>query len=182
MDVYALGLVLLESVTGTRPFRIEAPMTPAAAAGLIAARKLESAPLDPGESFPEGLREIVRRATQGDPRARPSSAELHAALRAIGGRDGASPHTVELAPPRAAPAEQTQVVPDPPRRRSRAVYAVIGGIVPALLALGVIFGRGRTGPAPEARPSPPATTVPLTTLRAVPVPPPTRAPEPESEP
>ena len=199
MDVYALGLVLHETLTGTRPFRIEAAVAPAAAAGIIAARKLESPPLDPGEPFPEPLRDIVRRATQRDPRARPSSSEFHGALRAIAG-DAGHPRTAVLPPVVPAPTDRTVAVPDPPRRPSRAKYAVMGGIVPALLALGIIFGRGRSQPAREQPTRPaataaPETTVPaavtgaapvttptVTTLRAVPPTLPPREPELEPEP
>jgi serine/threonine-protein kinase len=142
MDVYALGLVLHEALTGARPFRVEGGITPAAVAGVIAARKLESAPFDPGPAFPDALRDIVRAATQSDPRARPSSSQLHAALRAIGGAGASTPSVIAAAPSAAAP-EPTVVVPDAPRRAPRALYAVLGAMVPVLVAVGLLFGRGR---------------------------------------
>jgi len=84
-DVYALGLVLLEALTGRREF-------PGAAVESATARLYRS-PAVP-EGLPAGLGTVLTAMTQDDPRRRPPAAAVAAALSA----DPASP-AAALAPP-----------------------------------------------------------------------------------
>jgi serine/threonine protein kinase len=84
-DVYALGLVLLEALTGRREF-------PGAAVESATARLYRS-PAVP-EGLPAGLGTVLTAMTQDDPRRRPPAAAVAAALSA----DPASP-AATLAPP-----------------------------------------------------------------------------------
>jgi serine/threonine protein kinase len=77
-DVYALGLVLLEALTGQREF-------PGAAVESATARLYRS-PVVP-EGLPAGLSTVLKAMTQDDPRRRPPAAAVAAALSA----DPASP-------------------------------------------------------------------------------------------
>ncbi|HXV94430.1 MAG TPA: serine/threonine-protein kinase, partial [Pseudonocardia sp.] len=71
-DVYALGLVLLEAVTGRREY--DGGMVEAALA------RLHRSPRVPAE-LPEPLRSVLRRMTAIDPAARPAAAAVATALR-----------------------------------------------------------------------------------------------------
>lgn len=70
-DVFALGLVLLECVTGYREYR-GGPVEAAVA-------RLHRAPRVP-DGLPEGLTVLLRRMTAADPAARPSAREVAALL------------------------------------------------------------------------------------------------------
>jgi serine/threonine-protein kinase len=70
-DLYALGLVLYECLTGCRPFEGES------ASGMLR-RMLQEAPPDPrrlAPHVPEGLNAVVRRALRAEPGERPASGE-----------------------------------------------------------------------------------------------------------
>ncbi|TIC81789.1 serine/threonine-protein kinase [Nocardioides sp. GY 10127] len=70
-DVYALGLVLLESLTGVRAF----PGTPAESA----LARLHRDPAVPGD-LPDGWAPLLTAATAAEPSARPTAADLAARL------------------------------------------------------------------------------------------------------
>jgi serine/threonine protein kinase len=74
-DVYSLGLVLLEALTGTRAYTggpIEAALA-----------RLDAAPLIPA-SLPTGWPALLTQMTDSDPTDRPGTAEIEPVLRALG--------------------------------------------------------------------------------------------------
>jgi len=119
IDVYGLGLLLNEALTGAHPFPMEAGLTPAAALATVGMRKLQQPALDPGEPVPERLRKLVRAATSPDPRTRPDMALMHRILASLLERRGgaAAPAAAEAESPRvpawSPPPDRTMRVPDP---------------------------------------------------------------------
>jgi eukaryotic-like serine/threonine-protein kinase len=119
IDVYGLGLLLNEALTGTHPFPLEGGLTPAAALATVGMRKLQQPALDPGEGVPEALRKLVRAATSPDPRTRPDMALMHRILASLLERRGAAAvaPAAGAASPRvpgwSPPPDRTMRVPDP---------------------------------------------------------------------
>ncbi|MGH3499086.1 MAG: serine/threonine-protein kinase [Nocardioidaceae bacterium] len=147
-DVYSLGVVLHEALSGARPFDRETPM-----ATLLA--HLHDAPPPLGAPVPPALAGAVARALAKDPTRRQASAAAFASE--IRQTTGDLPDTV--ASPAAVP---TRLMPTParegdaraPRRRALALGLVGAGVVAALLvtvvALNLDSGTigsppGRTG-------------------------------------
>lgn len=75
-DVYSLGLVLLEALTGSRPFGARTPHE------ALAARLLSSPPIP--ARFPAPWREVLEQMTALDPGERPDAAGLIVTLRTLG--------------------------------------------------------------------------------------------------
>jgi serine/threonine-protein kinase len=121
IDVYGLGLLLHEALTGVHPFPIESGLTPAAALATVGMRKLQQPALDPGEGAPEPLRKLIRAATSPDPKTRPDMGLMHRVLASLVERRGgtASAATAPDAPARvqawSPPPDSTMRVPDPVR-------------------------------------------------------------------
>src|SRR5688572_22381507 len=80
IDVYAFGLLLHEALTGQRLYPVEPNLTPAAAAAAVGVRKLQQPALDPGDRFPQRIRDTILAATSPDPGARP---DMHGILEAL---------------------------------------------------------------------------------------------------
>jgi hypothetical protein len=147
-DVYGLGLLLHESLTGAKAFPVEPGLTPAAAAPIVGRLKLASGALDPGPSFPDALREVVRRSTDPDPQRRPTAHEFRVALAGVAGAPGVDHDAGDAAA--AAPfieEEQTTRVPEParppqppPRLLARAAVVVAAL---AFATAGALALRGR---------------------------------------
>jgi serine/threonine-protein kinase len=170
MDAYGLGAMMHEALTGTRAFATDPNLTPAANAAVIGARKLASAPLDPGQRFPEPLRDLVRRSTDRDFARRPALAEFSAVLAALAEPAGVT-DTLPDAPAARAAADPTIAVADPPRPWRRWAMPAAAALLALVLAGAVIGSRrgeratrgddgGRAGgPAVTAPPeaAPPAT-------------------------
>ena len=121
IDVYGLGLLLNEALTGVHPFPIESGLTPAAALATVGMRKLQEPALDPGDGAPEPLRKLIRAATSPDPKTRPDMGLMHRVLASlVERRGGASAVATAAAAPARVPAwspppDSTMRVPDPVR-------------------------------------------------------------------
>jgi len=147
-DVYALGLVLIESLTGVRAF-------PGSLAESAVAR-LNRPPRLPEDASPR-LASLLAAMTALDPAARPRATEAAATLRALAGRmTGESPATAAVPrivslPPGRPPAAARLV-------GAAAAVALVLGTGVALLADGVTptavpAADGTAAVAPEVAPS-----------------------------
>ena len=124
-DVYALGIVLYEMLTGRRPFEGDS------AAGVALKRLTENPPrpMVAGQPLPAGLEAILRRALEREPEDRfPDAGSFAEALRAWRAHPEIAPAGLVGAVPAAAPTptagEPTVYVPPPVTRPSdRAPYA-----------------------------------------------------------
>lgn len=74
-DLYALGVMLHETLTGKAAFPVMVTADRRAALRFLDYKRKEAPPLDPGESVPTWLRNIVRKATEPDPERRIPDAE-----------------------------------------------------------------------------------------------------------
>ncbi|MXS74824.1 hypothetical protein CSIV_04810 [Microbacterium sp. CSI-V] len=159
-DVYSLGLVLLEALTGRRPFGGRTPHE-ALAARLVS-------PPDIPDDVPAPWRALLSRMTAIDPAERPDAAALGAELRALPGE------SVPLTPLGAtalidgpAPEEltRTRVLPPvaaPPRRGGRRRTVVVVAVIAAVLAVGgAAAAIGVNASAPASDPSLPSLPAPL---------------------
>ncbi|WP_295854537.1 serine/threonine-protein kinase [uncultured Microbacterium sp.] len=141
-DVYALGLVLLEALTGSRPFGSRTPHEALAA-------RLVSPPEIPAQ-IPAAWREVLEKMTAIEPSERPDATGLIVALRTLSGvavppplpSRPASAVTTAALPGGTAPTRLLEPAPRSertatPRRLSRRTI-VIGAIAAVLLAGGAI--------------------------------------------
>jgi serine/threonine protein kinase len=161
-DIFALGLIYAEYLTGAMPRFDPAYHEPAVAV-------LHGQTLKPGPSrAPTSINDLVEQMLLPDPAARPSVAQVHAALMSL--RGGATPPTTARAPvpirppvvPRGSAATAATSSPTPGTGR------VSGAAPSALRGKGVRIGAGTTATgapvpaasAPSAPSAPHASTPP----------------------
>jgi serine/threonine protein kinase len=147
-DVYALGLVLLEALTGTREY--DGPAIEAAMA------RLHRSPVMPA-SLPRGWEEVLTAMTSRDPADRLSAADAATALRGLRSGDSTAATTVLKPPPaqqRTSVLPRTSTTPVPPPTRpsgpGRAAW-VVGGLlaVVVLAAVGWLLSQQQSSPTPR---------------------------------
>ena len=153
-DVYAVGVLLWEALTGEQPYTGETPLS-------VALQHLRSEIPPPSTvvaGLPPALDALVVRATRPEPDDRPADGGVMLAeLRAVRAALPAEPHVVRrsgehrtLVVPRPAPGQRAAaatpgVRPAPSRRRRRGPVALVVVVILALLALGggYYLGEGR---------------------------------------
>jgi len=160
-DIYSLGCVLYEMLTGRQPFEADNPVA-------VAFKHVHEAPLPPTSleaSTPPGLEAVVLRAMEKDPASRfPSAAAMTSALHdstslatsidatrplPVGGATTPLPAVGATVPPPTEPLGRRTDRP-PPRRRTVPVLlllvalALLGGLAFALLGGDPPRGRGST--------------------------------------
>lgn len=75
-DLYAIGVVFWEMLTGEVAFPVSGEGSARQQAFQVVMSKQNHEPLDPGEAFPEDVRALIRDLTRADPSARLGSASL----------------------------------------------------------------------------------------------------------
>jgi serine/threonine protein kinase len=142
-DIYSLGLVLLEALTGRRAYT-GAPVEAALA-------RLHAAPLIP-TSLPTGWPALLSRMTDMDPARRPDAVEVVRAMRALDGPETSSHHGRRTGDVVSSPVDE----PAAPRRAVRrgargagvaslgAAVTVTFGVVGLSLAASAPGGSDRT--------------------------------------
>ncbi len=160
-DIYALGVVLYESLTGRPPFVADTEMATAMA-------HVHSEPLTPRQlraGIPRSLEAVVTRAMAKNPDERyQSAAEVASALRGLDFGDDAVPSVVHDPTPPAGvtgsfrQTERTWLVP----------AALIVALAAGLIVVGIVFSRSDVGGnllGTSDDPPPAAETAPITGFR-----------------
>ncbi|HSA51449.1 MAG TPA: hypothetical protein VLH10_15255, partial [Yinghuangia sp.] len=188
-DLYSLGCVLYEALTGQPPFAGDAPTS-------VLHRHVRELPTPLGQLRPDVPKEfatLVDRLLAKNPHDRPDSAAATAAMLAgiagtapAGQAAGADPGATQLLPPVPSaaaddpptallqPATEDEHVPHSDGRRDRRGLMLAAGLVGALLAVGLVIGllvaidTGGGSEAPEAKATTGAPTLPGPSLPASP--------------
>lgn len=136
-DLYAVGVVLFEMLTGLVAYPGAPEVEPRQQAVGIMTRKQTAPPLDPGTGFAPELRAIVRDLTEREPAKRLATArEARRRLRALDVAHPA-PGTAEEPPPRLAWAKRRKTGRVPQKRGVDLQTALIGALIGAIVgALG----------------------------------------------
>ena len=170
-DLYSLGVVLYEALTGTKPFQGETPIA-------VALAHLRDDPRPLPASVPAPLRSIVESTMARDPAQRPPDAEaLAAALRRFAAGPDDQATTALAAGAAGAAIGATQVMPSAPppggtapltpttgpgdgNRRRMGWLPVAAAVLAVLLVVGIVYAATRDGDGADQTA---ATTGPTTT-------------------
>lgn len=146
-DVFALGVVLYELITGRQPWKIDSLAS-------LAGRGAASAPPLPRD-VPPALAGAIERALSPEPGARPSAAEIARRLDSTGDDTDATIVLPGAAVPTSGPRPARR-----PRRRARPapwLLAALGVLVLALAGIGALLAADGDGSEPSSpAPAPPA--------------------------
>lgn len=187
-DIYALGLIVIESLTGERPFS-------GTAAESVGARLVIDPEIPPG--LPEVWAQLLREMTAREPQARPEAVDVAMRAReAVADLVGWTPSVAVAVPtarmaavdaptermhpesPDAAPARSVDDPPGARRRRRLAaiVSAAAGVLVIVVVAIALTASGGGKGVVQTPKPSDSSTVAPVSST--VPSPQPTATEDP----
>jgi serine/threonine protein kinase len=171
-DIYALGIILFEMLTGKQPYEADTPMAVAIKHITDPVPHIQHA----NPKLPESMDAIIQRAMAKDKLQRFSTAvEMTNALREAARGD---PTQLQV---KATPTIKASVQPIPQKKGFNALLVVVPVIAIAVLAGGFFFVNGRKSPTTEA-PVSTATLAPLPTKTSALVNNPTNIPVVEIEP
>jgi serine/threonine-protein kinase len=165
-DIYALGIILFEMLTGKQPYEADTPM------GVAIKHITDPVPriLNIKPDLPPQIEDIIQRAMAKDREKRFASAvEMTSALKALLKTD--APEQKRQYPPTVAAQPRARVpapVVIPQRRRFNPFIAIVPVVVIAAGA-GIYFFRGAASPVMTAVPSSTPSSVPLATKTLEPV-------------